>query len=165
MKNSFAIAILVMLIIGCKSSRKIVEDPSMPKAAKLVEIIQTQDFSLVQQLVKEFHYRVYDSSVNYDKGILYYVGDLNPRLNKLSCAADSTLKVVHLGFQTYLPDKSENIRQQLLSLGFESSGSRKQIEIELLEVEDFIKDNIKVTRTISKKGEVPRYNFEYMLIK
>ncbi len=159
MKNVLLLISFALIFLKANS-----QEQQSITATKLVEIAEKADFSILVQLVSSLNYIVLDSSRD-EKGMLFYFGK-EPKTNGnvLACSSDEQNKITEFTFNTFISEINNDLKSQLKTLGFKSSGIKKNNTEGLIETEDFEKGSLLVaTATVENKHG--KNFFEFTFIK
>jgi hypothetical protein len=133
-------------------------------AGKLVEIIEKADFISLVKLISSLNYSVLDSSKSKDGSLFYFAKEPKLYGNTLGCSTDAKIRVIQLTLMTYVEGNYSELKKELKSLGFKSSGVHKENpQKDIIESEDFEKGKIVALAAIRKSQEGPlMYEFTFV---
>jgi len=156
--------VLLVISIALLFSKVNAQEQHSITASKLVEIAEKADFSILVQLVSSLNYMMLDSSRD-EKGVLFYFAkEPKSNGNVLACSADLQNKITEFTFNTFISESNNDLKSQLRTLGFKSSGIKKSNTEGLIETEDFEKGSLLVaTATVENKHG--KNFFEFTFIK
>ncbi|MBA2500837.1 MAG: hypothetical protein H0V30_14020 [Chitinophagaceae bacterium] len=131
---------------------------------KLVRITETSDLNALAILVKKHDHIVFDSSRLEDGSLFYYTREMKVNGNILACSIDVKGKMVALTFSTIDIGTYIDFRNQILGLGFISSGKTKASFTGMLEMEDFTKGKFEIGNgTRQKENGAVEYEFIFVM--
>ncbi|HMK25408.1 MAG TPA: hypothetical protein VK483_05200 [Chitinophagaceae bacterium] len=161
MKNIFLLIGMLVTIVTSNAQRQKKID-----IVELVKITGTGDFSHMKNMVASLGYLVLDSSKQGDGSQYYISHEMSMDGNMLGCRTDAKLKIKELTLSIYKKKTYDELKEQIIKLGFKSKGLHKGTFKEEIESEDFEKGNILIsTGIIDKGGGWIAHEFTFLRIK
>jgi hypothetical protein len=132
-------------------------------ALKMVEITEKADFASLVNLVSSLNYIVLDSSKDKDGSLFYFAKEPKIHGNTVGCSVDAKTRLMQLTLLTYVEENYHELKKQLKSLGFKSSGiHRENPQKDITESEDFEKGKLITATAIRKNKDAPlMYEFTF----
>jgi hypothetical protein len=127
----------------------------------MIEIVETGNYPLFKQMIKEIGYVPLDSVVNDE--IAYLAVDPKEKSNLLTCYTDNNFKAKAISYSTNTEKIYNEMKSQIPSFGYISV--MKDSSALDGTTESFKKENLRINLSVTNKGRRKMYNIFFVHFK